>query len=580
MLVSGLLAAFWLLGLYAAAPALHAADRARYDVADRVADALILGIAIPFALGLLHLLYPIACWAALAVCVALARAREQTARTRGRAPAHPPYVLIGALLLVAWPQLMRPLLDGDSLSYHLPNAAAWAQAHSLWTTATRYWWYPPGSELFASALYTVSGPFALPWSGFCALMLLGLRIAAWARQTLSDLPASDALAAATISAYPLAIQGGTLQNDVWLAAFFLEALWSLRQKPAAPAAPRTLAITALIKPQGWIFATIALLTSRARPSLWIATFGAFGAWLVRDAILWQRAGLSPTSGLLSGSLVGSTILAHGAAALALLVGVTVRLSPFALLALAAALLGPALARRDRALGWAASAAALLFFVLPFGYATSVAQLANGTSLRFAAPAIAVGAIVIAGLIRRLTVIATPLLWLSTFYGCAYLLSVFWNDGGTHVALAAAAVAVVVAALANLRRVAWPNALAFGLGVVLATHLAARHPLDYYNDALRVGGRSPGVYRWIAQRSPAAIAGWGLRTGVVNVLAPETRTYDVADTQACYQARRNAALLVAVAQDDLPPKANVLRLDAARACGRLLYADSLAVVTQP
>jgi hypothetical protein len=575
--VSGLLAALWLLGLYAAAPALHADDRGRYDLADRIRDALVLGIAIPFGLGLLHLFYPIACWAALVVCVALARLREPITRTR--APAHPPYALIAALLLVAWPQLTRPLLDGDSLSYHLPNAAAWAQAHSLWTTATRYWWYPPGSELFASVLYTVSGPFALPWSGLCALALLGFRIAAWARDALSDLTASDALAAATISAYPLAIQGGTLQNDVWLAAFFLEALWSLRQKPST-SAPRSLAVSALIKPQGWLFAAIALLTSRAGLRLWIATFSAFGVWLLHDAMLRTSAGVSPGSELLTGSVLRSTILAHGAAALALLVTTSLRFSPFALLALVAALLGPLLARRDRALGWAAFAAAALFFVVPFGYATSVAQLANGTSLRIAAPAIGVGAILIAGAMRRVTIVAVPLLWISTLFGCAYVLSIFWNDGSTHVALAIAAIALAVAAVANLRRVAWPNALAFALGVVLATHLAARHPLDYYDDALSVGGHSPGVYRWIVQRRPAAIGGWGLRTGVVNVLAPRVRTFDLPDAHACLQARRAGALLVAVAQDDLSPQANAQRLSVARACGLILYQDPLAVVTRP
>ncbi len=570
----------WLLGLYAAAPALRAGDRSSYEVADRLRDGLILGIAIPLGLGFLHLLYPVACWAALALCVAIALRYNFQQVARGLA-VHPPYVLIAALLLVAWPQLTRPLLDGDSLSYHLPNAASWAQAHSLWTTATRYWWYPPGSELFASALYIVGGPFALPWSGFCALALLGFRIVVWTRETLSLATASDALAAATISLYPLAIQGGTLQNDVWLAAFFLEALWAVRATPTRHYAQGSFAITALIKPQGWIFAAIALLASRARVSLWIAAFSALALWIVRDAILWSSAGVSAASTSLPlGVLFRSTILAHGATGVALLVSVTIRLAPFALVALVAALFGPLIARHDRRLGWAATAAALLFFVLPFGYSTNIAQLANGNSLRFAAPAIAIGAILLAGAVRRVTLVAVPLLWLSTLYGCVYVLAIFWNDGSTHVALAVAAAAVAVAAVAHLRRFAWPNALAFGLGVVLATHLAARHPLDYYNDALSVGGRASGVYRWVVQNRPAAIAGWGLRAGIVNVLAPGTRTFDLSDTQSCSQARDDAALLVAVAQADLSPQLNAQRLAAASTCGPTLYRDSLAVVARP
>ena len=205
-----------------------------------------------------------------------------------------------------------------------------------------------------------------------------------------------------------------------------------------------------------------------------------------------------------------------------------------------------------------------------------------TETRCASPRrqFAIGAILLAGVLRRVTIVAVPLLWLSTLCGCVYVLAIFWNDGSTHVALAVAAAAIVVAALAHLRRLAWPNALAFGLGVVLATHLAARHPLDYYNDALSVRGHATGVYRWIVASRPPAIAGWGLRAGVVNVLAPRTRTFDLPDTQACLQARDDGALLVAVAQADLPPQLNAQRLAAARTCGRTLYQDSLAVVARP
>jgi hypothetical protein len=578
--VSGLPAALWLLGLFAAAPALRAGPN--YGFPDRLRDALALGVAIPFALGFVHALYWGTCWAALVLCIAVAVWRELTERSDAdENTARPtPYLLIAALLLVAWPQLIRPLLDGDSLSYHLPNAAAWVHTHSVWTATTRYWWYPPGSELFASALYAVGSPFALPWCGFCALALLGFRIAAWSREGLglSHLSA-DALAAATVTAYPLAIQGGTLQNDVWLAAFWLETLWSLRVLPTERFSPSA-AVTALIKPQGWILAAIALLASRARPILWFGTFSALGIWLIHDAALWKSAVASPAASAAGGGFYGSSILAHGLGAFALLATVAIRLSPFALIALVAALLGPFSAMRDRALGWAAFAAALLFFVLPFAYETSVAQLANGTSLRFAAPAIAAGAVLIAPLVRRFGVIATVLLWISTFYGCWFVLAIFWNDGSTHTALAVSALGVGAVAIANLTRLRFVPAVAFLAAVVLATHLAARHPLDYYNDSLSVGGRSPGVYRWIAKTRPAEIGGWGLRAGVINVLSPQTQTLDLADTNACEQAHAHGALLVAVAQNDLPSEANAQRLRAARACGRVLYADAIGVVTQP
>ncbi|MGA8574821.1 MAG: hypothetical protein WB609_03920, partial [Candidatus Cybelea sp.] len=125
-----------------------------------------------------------------------------------------------------------------------------------------------------------------------------------------------------------------------------------------------------------------------------------------------------------------------------------------------------------------------------------------------------------------------------------------------------------------------SAIAFAAAVVVSAHLAARHPLDYYADSLRVGGTSPGVYGWIAAAHPPAIGGWGLRLGVVNVLSPQTRTIDLPDADACAQARRAAVLLVAVAQSDRSFEANAQRLRAARACGASLYADAIAVAAQP
>jgi hypothetical protein len=323
-----------------------------------------------------------------------------------------------------------------------------------------------------------------------------------------------------------------------------------------------------------------LLASRARPILWVGTFSALGLWAIHDAALWKSAVAPPASTIPGGGFYGSTILAHGAGAFALLATVAIRLSPFALIALIAALLGPLIAVRDRALGWAAFAAVLLFFVLPFGYETHVAQLANGESLRFAAPAIAAGVLLLAPVARRFAAVAIPLLWISTIFGCWFVLALFWNDGSTHVALAVAALGVAIAATANLTRLRFVTAVAFLAAVVLATHLAARHPLDYYNDSLSVGGTSPGVYRWIERTRPAAIGGWGLRAGVINVVSPHTRTLDLSDTNACAQAHAHVVLLVAVAQNDLPSETNAERLRAARACGSILYGDAIGVVARP
>ncbi len=572
--MSGLLAALWLVGLFVAAPALRTGQA--YDATDRLRDGLILGVAIPFGLGFVHLLYPAACWAVLAAVVAIAYLRRATAEQQRAEPT--PYLLLGAVAAVAWPQLIRPLLDGDSLSYHLPNAAAFAQAHSLWTIATHYWWYPPASELFAAGLYAVGSPFALPWSGVGALALVGFRIASWSRR-LTDAPPmlSDALAAATVTALPLALQGATLQNDVWLAAFWLETLYWLATQPGTVTLLRTASVTALIKPQGFLFALIVLAAFRARWRLWLATGAVFAVWFVHDAILWRPG----ASGMLVGAIPWqSTILAHGATALGVFIRVAFIASPFGLLAFVAALFGPLIERTRPAFGWASFAAAGLFFVLPFGYATAVAQLSTGASLRFAAPAIAAGAVILARPASRVAGLATIVLSASALFGIAAVLQIFWNDGSTHLALPIAALAIGIAALGNYRRLRWLYAISGVLSVALATHLAARHPLDYYADALRTGGRAPGIYRWIATARPAAIGGWGMRLGIVNVVSPSTRTVDVRDASPCLDARHDGVLLAAVAQADRATSENARRLDAARHCGEVLYSDPAGVVVKP
>lgn len=568
----GLLAAVWLLGLYAAAPALRTS--ARYTFADRLRDALILGTAIPALLAFVHLLYPLTCWLALAFTLAIALRRSPPERSDEPVP----YLLIAALAIVTWPQLIRPLLDGDSLSYHLPNAAAWVQAHSLWTTTTLYWWYPPASELFASGLYATSGPYVLGWSGFGALALLGFRLATWAREEFAASPlAGDLLAAAAVTIYPLAAQAGTLQNDVWLAAFWLETLWSIGRQNGT--AMRAIAVTTLIKPQGWLFATIALFVARAPAKVWLAAAGAIATLLFRDALLWRSAIVPPASSAY-GAPLGSSIIAHGIPALAMLAAVALRISPLALVALCAALLGPLFAPPYRRLGWAALASVAVFLLLPFGYASNTAQLATGASLRFAAPAIAAGVLLLTQFARPRPLLMMTLFGASALYGASSILAVFWNDAPTRTAPLVALLAVGAVALTRQKRTPWPAGVGFAAAAFAATWLAASHPVDFYSDALRVDTRSTGLYAWIRERRPPAIGGWGLALGTVNVLAPQTRTVALLEPDACATAQREALLLVAVAEQDRTPESNRARLAAARACGSVLYDDGIAIVALP
>ena len=559
-------------------PRRRCAPESTYTFVDRLRDALILGVAIPLVLGLVHTLYPAACWAALALCVAVALARH-VAGTRNRKPSSPtPYVLVAALAAVTWPQLMRPLLDGDSLSYHLPNAAAWAHTHSLWTTGTRYWWYPPASELFASAVYSVSGPFALPWTGVGALALLGFRIAGWARDSFAAPPLlADALAAATVTAYPIAIQGATLQNDVWLAAFWLESLWAIRDAPLA--ASRTIAITALIKPQGWLLAAIALIARKAPARLWLAAGGALALWALHDALLWRGASIAPAS-TMYGSVAGSTILAHGAPAIALLGRVAVGASPFALFALCASFLGPA-DRRSRSaprVGGPRRCAALPRAAVRLRHVGCAAR-----DRRFAAirrPGDRAGAVLLALPARRFTVVATTLLArvhaLRDMVHSGNLLERRRHACGDprrgarrRVCRRGPAGAGWMAQRARLRNGGRRRDASRGSP---PARLLRRRTSRRGQCARRLRLDRPRETTCDRRVGPAPRRGQRALAGNAHARSGRRR--------ARAQAARDGVLLVAVAQSDRSNASNAQRLHIARSCGQLVYADAIGVVTAP
>jgi hypothetical protein len=580
--VTALLGALWLLGLFAAAPALRTSPVYRF--ADRLRDALVLGVAMPLGLGYVHLLYPGALWIALAVCAAVALKRGVPRQVRDDAAREPsaetpPYILIAAIAAIGWPSLMRPLLDGDSLSYHLPNAAAWSHAHGLWTTDPRYWWYPPASELFASALYTVAGPFALPWSGFGAFALLGFRLHSWVRDECGAPPLlADALAAATVTATPLALQAATLQNDVWLAAFTVETLSCLRRHDSGAAA-RSIAVVALLKPYGVLFAIACALAGKAPLRVWGAAAFAFGLWLVHDALLWKSA-IVPQASTSYGNTLDSTILAHGMPAFALLVKVAAVASPFAAFALLAAFFGPLLAAHRRALGWMALFALAFYVVMPLAYAGPGPQLATGASLRYAAPAIALGAIVVSPWLLPASQVAAIAFLLCAIFGIAQNVALYWYDAPSRLALAIALLFVAIVWGSARKRAAWPIAAGAAVAIVASSWMAARFPAAYYADALRYEGRSTQLYAWIGRMQPRAIGGIGLRLGTVNVLSPRSRSLDLPDIAPCATARSQRVALVAVAEPERTRAFNLARLRAARACGRAVYDDGIAVVSLP
>lgn len=567
----GVLAALWLVGLVFAAPLLRGGPR----VADRLRDAIVIGVAIPLVLATLHLFYWPLCWLALALCIAGATVWQRNDRGF-REPF--PWILLAALGFVAWPQLVRPLLDGDSLSYHLPNAASWVHAHSIWTTQTRYWWYPPASELFASALYAVATPFALPWCGFAAIALLGFRLYAWAREG-AHLPKrlADVLAASVVAILPLALQAGTLQNDVWLAAFFVEILWSAPVDDATVL--RSAALCALVKPDGWMYAALALAASSAKPRAWLAAAGAALAWLVHDAVLWRGAFVPPASTAFP-HLWRSTMAAHPLGTLGLGFAAAAHLAPLGLLLILFAIASPWLARGSP-LAVAGIGAVVLALFMPFGFADANMQLAGGASLRYFAPAIAAGTIVVAPHLLKLGSYALWLLLAATIGELIRVLATFASDRIAFSAIVVGLLLPTVVAFARRTRAAVPAlALAAACAIVLTSVLATRTTSRFFADGSAVRGHRSGIYAWLQRTRPPRVAGWGLRVGAVAVLSPSSVAVDVPDADPCGHAKQAGAVLVALAESTRPDSFNRQRIHSAALCGRTLYRDPIAIAVEP
>ena len=118
-------------------------------IPSRLRNMLVLLLAIPLVLATLHVLTLVGVLLSAAL---LCGVRAVVAR--GTTTAFDPWEGLAAAvtLIVASPYVPRAPTDGDSLSYHLPNALAWVQAHSLDPTWMRYWWYPAGSELSISGV--------------------------------------------------------------------------------------------------------------------------------------------------------------------------------------------------------------------------------------------------------------------------------------------------------------------------------------------------------------------------------------------------------------------------------------------
>jgi hypothetical protein len=580
---SGIFTGFWFALLWYGAPIFQSHRKPANDFASRLRDTLVLGVAIPGILGCVNVLFGWSC-VIVAIGIVVARIVRNPAfarRSRLHAPlAQRPSNLWNALVLMpvlacAWPLAVRPLLDGDSLSYHFPNAAAWADAHGIWITTTRYWWYPGGSELFAAGTFAVAGPFGLPLCGTLALALLGLRAYALAlRASLAPIAAAS-LAMLVVTALPFVLQVGNLENDVWLSAFLLEMLWCARYEPDAFV--RTATVTSLLKPIGWLFAISLAIVERARrKSIALSSLG-FMAWLARDTMLWRTA-VVPASASSYPHVESTTIAAHGWLGMTTLVAALARDPAFAMLAVG--LVVTLACGRDRGIRMIAATLGIIFVLEPFGFDNGHAQLADGQSLRFFIPAVAFGAIGVAPYLRNVAIPFAVMAFALTIFDVFRFIGIFAADANTHgwfLVVIAAALGTLIPYRAWRRTTVTLLLLGF---TAYAGRLAGSHAAGYYDDELTRGGRSSPVFSWLARERPAAVVGRTAPVGPIGIVSPTTTMIDGVDEGACVLAKRTGALLMVANTVDTGDAAFARERADARACGIALFDEPNAIVVRP
>src|SRR5579872_3487261 len=257
-------------------------------IPSRLRYTLVLLTAMPLLLAALHLL---AIWPLLIVTAIACALRFRFAR--GSRLEYIPWdgLAIAIVFLTASAYIPRAPTDGDSLAYHLPNAIAWVQAGSLDPTWMRYWWYPGGSEISIAGLIASGGLWITGVSSLLAAMMLTSRINMWLRSL--DVPAATATAmsAAFITITTAAFQTYDQRNDLVLAAWFVESLWMLRNDSWGGALP--VALLALTKPYGWVYALLAVICTR-RPRA-LAGFVPLAIWVAHDTLLAPYARISIAS---------------------------------------------------------------------------------------------------------------------------------------------------------------------------------------------------------------------------------------------------------------------------------------------
>lgn len=479
-------------------------------------------------------------------------------------------VTLGLTVIVCWPPLVRPLLDGDSLLYHLPNAVAFVQSHSIWSAYPPYWMYPPASELFAAGILAASGQWSLPLAGIMPALLITARLYTVARRAHSPAWVAAAIALAFICMPVAAFEAGTLQNDLWLAAFFVEVLTADRSVASA-------GLCALLKPFGWIEASIAAFTARLQWRVIAFSYAPLALWLLHDYVLVRNGAAFrvSTPPYFSSTIAGNLPLAlsqlgHGIA--------TVTPQSFVWLLLLAAGL---FFEETRRYAFAGIASLLLYAFLPLAYSSGPTNyVRDASSFRFALPALAAGALIAAVMAQRAFALCGIIAAVVSIWGAWTVLGVFWNDTYTHWAIAAACVAVI-AAFAGQRTRGGSVALAVLAILTTARWGASSRALGFYGDWMRdPSGKPTGVFTWISTHKPRSLVADNVRIGAIYMLSPGTRVVAGLPGRGCDEAARRNALFLIGSNENTSNDYFARARNEARECGQVLYEDSAAIVIKP
>ncbi|MBV8244889.1 MAG: hypothetical protein JOZ38_03115, partial [Candidatus Eremiobacteraeota bacterium] len=453
--------------------------------------------------------------------------------------------------------------------------ATWAQTHSIWQTNISEWAYPPGSELFVAPFWALGARWSLPMCGLLPALLLATRLWIWGRSEGANAWACTACVVGFMATPVLAFEAGTLQNDVWLAAFFIEALWILERGHRDVTA---LAVTAMLKPLGWLFALLTLLNARKLFAWMALAFVPLALWVLRDLTLGRAPLVAPE---VYPPYWPTTLAANVSSFGAPLVAGMHVAGWFTLLWLLLPVAG-LFDARTRRVAVAGIAALVVFFFHPVAFQSSgINYLAAGTSLRYASCAMAIGALTLCRLSPRLTVgrisVAAIVGAVAAIAGFASVFAIFASDGVALTAAILGPLMLLPFVFQGATRLRVSVAIACCALVATATIAALRAPA-FYADWMRGANGSPtGLFAWLSAERPHAVVTWLLRPGAVLMNSPTTFVAVAPDDDPCVFARGLKALFVVGTDRDVPPAERAARVARARACGRVLYEDGAVTV---